>query len=568
MLRICILLITLAVPILGASIEGRVVGGVDADLGDVPSIVSLRSYGEHNCGGVLISKDYVLTAGHCAFSPKSIQYGVIEIEPSAEDETVISIAAIILHENYSSSTLENDIALLKVRKNSLFLIRRWILAEPAVFGKYVKPAVLPEKDEPAPGGSNVLLAGWGYTATGGFMPKRLQKANITIVDLEECRSIHQNGNGMIIYDSNICAGVPGGSKEQCNGDSGGPLTLDGKVVGLVSRSIKPCGTPPFPGAYTRVASFRDWIPVIEHAIIGRYTAYGSLTMFGKKIIILNIQNLIFDTSILVQLKKFSFQARYIIMLRFCILLITLVIPILGASLENRVIGGEDANLGDVPSIVSLRRDSGDQNCGGVLISKDYVLTAAHCAPSAESIQYGVLDIDSNADDETVIAVAAKIVNKKYDSWTLENDIALLKLAEPAVFGKYVQPAILPDTDDPVPAGSNVLLAGWGVNSSLSGYSPTRLQKANLTVVDLEECKSIHLGGGNSGMTVVDSMLCAGSPGGEKEQCNGDSGGPLTFNGKIVGLVSWSIKPCGLTPYPGVYTRVASFRKWIRTNSGV
>ncbi|XP_044743793.1 trypsin-7-like [Chrysoperla carnea] len=250
------------------------------------------------------------------------------------------------------------------------------------------------------------------------------------------------------------------------------------------------------------------------------------------------------------------------MLRFCFLLIALAVPILGASLEGRVVGGEDADLGDVASIVSLRTSRGSHSCGGVLISKDYVLTAAHCAVSIPaSIQFGVVTIDPKAKDGSVINISSKIIHEKYVTATSGNDIALLKLAEPAVFGKYAQPAVLPDQDEPAPAGSNVLLAGWGYNET-GGILPKRLQKVNITIVDINECKKIH------SYTVHDSNVCAGVPGGWKGQCNGDSGGPLTLNGKIVGLVSWSMKPCTTPPFPGVFTRVASFRDWIRKNAGV
>lgn len=47
---------------------------------------------------------------------------------------------------------------------------------------------------------------------------------------------------------------------------------------------------------------------------------------------------------------------------------------------------------------------------------------------------------------------------------------------------------------------------------------------------------------------------------------GDSGGPLVLHGEQVGIVSWSIKPCG--QYPGVFTKVSHYRDWIYQITGV
>lgn len=69
--------------------------------------------------------------------------------------------------------------------------------------------------------------------------------------------------------------------------------------------------------------------------------------------------------------------------------------------------------------------------------------------------------------------------------------------------------------------------------------------------------------------ISQTMICLGIPGvGGKDACQGDSGGPAVINGNtLVGIVSWGFG-CARPQYPGVYTRVSTYRNWIRQNSGI
>ncbi|KAF2882712.1 hypothetical protein ILUMI_23445 [Ignelater luminosus] len=84
-----------------------------------------------------------------------------------------------------------------------------------------------------------------------------------------------------------------------------------------------------------------------------------------------------------------------------------------------------------------------------------------------------------------------------------------------------------------------------------------LQRVDLIIYTDENCSKAH-------GSKVDSKyhLCGGVPEGGKGQCSGDSGGPLTYNGVQHGVVSWSVKPCTVKGYPGVYARVVSYVDWI------
>lgn len=90
-----------------------------------------------------------------------------------------------------------------------------------------------------------------------------------------------------------------------------------------------------------------------------------------------------------------------------------------------------------------------------------------------------------------------------------------------------------------------------------GTTQIRLQEAELLVVSNDDCAHLQP------YQIFPGMLCAGIKDGGKGQCSGDSGGPLTINGTQIGVVSWSIKPCEVAPYPGVYTKVSHYIDWIK-----
>lgn len=93
----------------------------------------------------------------------------------------------------------------------------------------------------------------------------LQEVIVPIVDNQQCERAY--GNTRALIDNRIiCAGFARGGKDACQGDSGGPLMLGTNEkthlryyqVGVVSYGLK-CAEPGYPGVYTRITSFLDWI---------------------------------------------------------------------------------------------------------------------------------------------------------------------------------------------------------------------------------------------------------------------------------------------------------------------
>ncbi|XP_055607053.1 trypsin-1-like [Uranotaenia lowii] len=226
-----------------------------------------------------------------------------------------------------------------------------------------------------------------------------------------------------------------------------------------------------------------------------------------------------------------------------------------AAPSNLIINGTDASIEDFPFMISLRSYGGSHSCGGSILSKKWILTAAHCVnagttPLTQTIQIGRTNI-SQTEDYSVYTIEQVIRHPNYTAGgSYRNDIAVVKLFDELQFSDTIQPVKLPEPCFEVSENDNgVTLIGWGITDS--GMVAETLQKVQYYVVPNEECNELLWT-----TTIYPSQICAAYPGGGKGQCSGDSGGPLLHDGIQVGIVSWSIKPCTVAPYPGVLTKVS------------
>ncbi|XP_058831524.1 chymotrypsin-2-like isoform X2 [Topomyia yanbarensis] len=221
--------------------------------------------------------------------------------------------------------------------------------------------------------------------------------------------------------------------------------------------------------------------------------------------------------------------------------------------SNRVVGGHEAAPGSAPYQVSLQGIFG-HSCGGAIIGDVWVLTAAHCVVSARLSQMRILVGTNSLRVGGQKYKAAKfIVHSRYNIPKFHNDIALVKLATTLQYSDNIK--AIPYSKKDLMENAVVTLTGWG-RTSTNGQIPTKLQTIDLRYVDYQECRRQH------GNAVGIGHVCTFTQAGEGS-CNGDSGGPLTYQGELVGIVNFGI-PCA-KGYPDAYARVAYYHDWIRTN---
>lgn len=276
---------------------------------------------------------------------------------------------------------------------------------------------------------------------------------------------------------------------------------------------------------------------------------------------------------------------------------------------NRIVGGSAAVESSWPSAAlvifsysaTINLDgtyyqiSSSSMCGGTLIDKSTVLSAAHCIKS--SIEYThngnsyTYNIQGNSnypslestytvylgvqDRNTMSGATAKSVRKiikhaSYDTVNTLNDIALFKLTSDVTLSNRIQVACLPEESENFPESEGITAsyaAGWGTLSS-GGSSSAVLRDVDLNIYGSSSCANVAYGYTKD----WDKQICAGDLAGTKDTCQGDSGGPLYVKKTVGGTVRYYV--VGITSYgdgcatfgkPAIYTRTSYYYDWIRNN---
>jgi len=289
------------------SANEKIVGGVQAQQGAYPfqvAVLRLKRTGAKTaqivaqfCGGTLLTSRYVLTAAHCFVEGEK---GKVSGLTNARDVGVhightnivaggdkILAKRVIVHPKYVTGANVNDIALIELER----------APKAEINAKAITIVDQASEAEHLPANGELTIIGWGKTenAKGSL---DLLETKVNAVDRAACNRILTSARlqdqevrkslGELSFEFNLspagrkaleqsiiqaggtvtpqmfCAAAPSDGRDTCGGDSGGPILrkdASGKIVqvGIVSFGIGQCGKAAFPGVYTRLALYTDWL---------------------------------------------------------------------------------------------------------------------------------------------------------------------------------------------------------------------------------------------------------------------------------------------------------------------
>ena len=258
------------------------------------------------------------------------------------------------------------------------------------------------------------------------------------------------------------------------------------------------------------------------------------------------------------------------------------------SLEH-ITGGIATRLGDYPYMALLGYLIDGETyylCGGSILNRKYILTAAHCHSLDQPIRAVVIGEHTIGKTEPPPKTYAVEKVIQHPEWNLAefyngNDIALIRVKGLiklfSVDGNSIAvPICLPwpseDIEDIV-AEQRLIVTGWGRTSNKKNITDENLEKYQaasgtmirdyLPLIGEDTCKK------SSGSVNYSIQICAGAQRG-RDSCKGDSGGPMVFREFSgdpyyqVGIVSFGTKTCGIGK-PTIATRVTAFLEWIQAN---
>ncbi|NXQ15258.1 DDN1 protein, partial [Peucedramus taeniatus] len=224
----------------------RIIGGREVEAHSRPYMAYLRIQNgsqTSSCGGFLIRPDAVLSAAHCVDKKGTVRVTVIlgahNVKGRERSQQKIHVRQWVIHPEYSSVGLKNDIVLLKLKPS-------------ARINKNVQFISIPRRNDRVGAGALCNVSGWGWTSVTGHRTNVMREVKLKVQNEEICQQLLPD----YLRRSMICVGDEYSKKATYLGDSGGPLVCNKKAHGIVSYA-RNCNL--FPEVFTRISYFEPWI---------------------------------------------------------------------------------------------------------------------------------------------------------------------------------------------------------------------------------------------------------------------------------------------------------------------
>jgi secreted trypsin-like serine protease len=267
----------------------KIVGGDVTTISNAPWQIALVDYDEDYwpgeigqnyfqfCGGSIIDASWVATAAHCVDDPFFWQwlrisagntYAYGEDGTGLSEEQFVPVSEVYVHHNWNSAISSNDIALLK-------------LATPLTLDGTSIAAINFVRSTGSSwplAGTDAVISGWGTTSSGGDQSNQLKSATIDVLTNPSNKFCGKYSKTEYLNSVMLCAGIANGGVDTCQGDSGGPLAIYDTVLtkwflGGITSWGNGCADKDYPGIYTRVTAFIQWMQSIVSATNVRLTVY-------------------------------------------------------------------------------------------------------------------------------------------------------------------------------------------------------------------------------------------------------------------------------------------------------